>query len=85
MITNRQRTLLLTGASRGIGHTTVKRFNAAGWRVLTISRKEFSEDFPWHAGEDNNIQLDLEDMKRLPTAIEDIRARLPVGGSLMPS
>ncbi|HWW35947.1 MAG TPA: oxidoreductase, partial [Xanthobacteraceae bacterium] len=25
------RTLLLTGASRGIGHATVKRFSAAGW------------------------------------------------------
>jgi NAD(P)-dependent dehydrogenase (short-subunit alcohol dehydrogenase family) len=26
-----RRTLLLTGASRGIGHATVKRFSAAGW------------------------------------------------------
>ena len=25
-----RRTLLLTGASRGIGHATVKRFSAAG-------------------------------------------------------
>ncbi|HUN12192.1 MAG TPA: oxidoreductase, partial [Rhabdaerophilum sp.] len=29
-----QRTLLLTGASRGIGHATVKRFASAGWRVI---------------------------------------------------
>src|SRR5271155_4805825 len=36
---NRQRrTLLLTGASRGLGHAPVKRFSAAGWRVLTRSR-----------------------------------------------
>src|SRR3546814_4595696 len=27
---DRQRTLILTGASRGIGHATVKRFSAAG-------------------------------------------------------
>jgi NAD(P)-dependent dehydrogenase (short-subunit alcohol dehydrogenase family) len=33
-----RRTLLLTGASRGIGHATVKRFSAAGWRVITCSR-----------------------------------------------
>lgn len=35
------RTLLLTGASRGIGHATVKVFQAAGWRVLTVSRSAF--------------------------------------------
>ena len=44
------KTLLLTGASRGIGHATVKRFGAAGWRVLTVSRHEFSEHCPWDGG-----------------------------------
>jgi NAD(P)-dependent dehydrogenase (short-subunit alcohol dehydrogenase family) len=33
-----RKTLLLTGASRGIGHATVKRFSDAGWRILTCSR-----------------------------------------------
>ena len=28
------RTLVLTGASRGIGHATVKKFSAAGWRII---------------------------------------------------
>ena len=37
----RQKTLLLTGASRGIGHATVKKFSAGGWRVLTCSRQAF--------------------------------------------
>ena len=60
---NRQRTLLLTGASRGIGHATVKRFSAAGWRVLTVSRMAFSEDCPWEGGADNHIQLDLADLE----------------------
>ena len=32
-----RRTLLLTGASRGIGHATVKRFSAAGWRVIRVT------------------------------------------------
>ncbi len=31
-------TVILTGASRGIGHATVKRFSHEGWRVLTCSR-----------------------------------------------
>jgi len=76
---NRQRTLLLTGASRGIGHATVKRFSAAGWRVLTVSRQAFSEDCPWDGGAENHIQLDLSDLDNLPGAIDDIRARLRDG------
>jgi NAD(P)-dependent dehydrogenase (short-subunit alcohol dehydrogenase family) len=73
------RTLLLTGASRGIGHATVKRFGAAGWRVLTVSRHEFSEYCPWEGGRENHIQLDLADLDGLPAAIESIRAMLPDG------
>jgi NAD(P)-dependent dehydrogenase (short-subunit alcohol dehydrogenase family) len=34
------RTLLLTGASRGIGHATVRRFSDAGWRIITASRED---------------------------------------------
>ena len=33
-----QKTMLLTGASRGIGHATVKRCEREGWRVLTCWR-----------------------------------------------
>jgi NAD(P)-dependent dehydrogenase (short-subunit alcohol dehydrogenase family) len=47
---NDRKTLLLTGASRGIGHATVKRFSSAGWRVITCSRNPFPEDCPWEAG-----------------------------------
>ncbi|WP_075293162.1 SDR family NAD(P)-dependent oxidoreductase [Pararhizobium arenae] len=56
-----QRTVLLTGASRGIGHATVKLFYQNGWRVLTVSRAAFSEDCPWPGGRDNHIQADLAD------------------------
>ena len=37
-MTAERKTILLTGASRGIGHATVKRFSDAGWRVITSSR-----------------------------------------------
>ncbi|MDE2165770.1 MAG: SDR family oxidoreductase [Alphaproteobacteria bacterium] len=37
-MTIEHKTVLLTGASRGIGHATVKRFSDAGWRVITSSR-----------------------------------------------
>jgi NAD(P)-dependent dehydrogenase (short-subunit alcohol dehydrogenase family) len=73
------KTLILTGASRGIGHATVKRFSAAGWRVITVSRQAFSEDCPWEGGEENHVQLDLSDMAQLPDGIEALRRRLKDG------
>ncbi|HTW71300.1 MAG TPA: oxidoreductase, partial [Acetobacteraceae bacterium] len=51
-----QPVLLLTGASRGIGHATVKTFSDHGWRVLTISRHPFDPRCPWKGGERNHIQ-----------------------------
>ena len=71
-----RRTLLLTGASRGIGHATVKRFSAAGWRVITCSRHPFPENCPWDAGPEDHIQVDLADEANTLAAIEEIRRRL---------
>lgn len=34
-----RKTVILTGASRGIGHATVQRFMAEGWRVISCSRE----------------------------------------------
>src|SRR3984885_4223255 len=76
-----RRTLLLTGASRGIGHATVIRFSSAGWRVLTCSRHPFPEDCPWGAGPEDHIQVDLADHADTTRAISDIRERLE-GGAL---
>lgn len=76
-----RRTLILTGASRGIGHATVKRFSSAGWRVITCSRQPFPEDCPWEAGPDDHIRIDLADRERLQAGIAEMRARLE-GGTL---
>ncbi|QCI65045.1 SDR family oxidoreductase [Phreatobacter stygius] len=76
-----RRTLLLTGASRGIGHATVKRFSSAGWRVITCSRQAFPENCPWEMGPEDHIQVDLADAADTERAIDDIRARL-TGGRL---
>jgi len=75
-----ERTLLLTGASRGIGHATVIKFVQEGWRVITCSRQAFSEDCPW-GGEENHIQVDLSDPNQTIEAIERIKKRL-IGGHL---
>jgi len=74
-----RRTLLLTGASRGIGHATVKRFSAAGWRVITCSRHPFPENCPWEMGPEDHIQVDLADPDRTLSAIADIKQRLENG------
>ena len=71
-----QKTVVLTGASRGIGHATVKRFSAEGWRVLTCSRQPFDDRCPWPGGEENHIQIDLADPTRTIAAIEVIKAKL---------
>ena len=71
-----QKTLLLTGASRGIGHATVKKFGAEGWRVLTCSRQAIDPNCPWPGGEENHIQVDLSDPADTINAVETIRERL---------
>ncbi len=76
----RQRSIVLTGASRGIGHATVKRFSAAGWRVLTCSRQPFDPRCPWPGGEENHIQIDLSDPQRTMEVIGEMREKL--GGRL---
>ena len=78
---NERKTLILTGASRGIGHATAKRFSTAGWRAITVSRHPFPEDCPWDAGPEDHIQVDLADPKALAVAILQMKERLKAQGS----
>src|ERR1700712_1408338 len=71
------RTLILTGASRGIGHATVKPFSSAGWRVITCSRHAFPENCPWADGPEDHIQVDLADPEDTLRAIAEMKERLP--------
>lgn len=81
MIANEdKRTLILTGASRGIGHATVKRFASAGWRVITCSRHGFPENCPWEAGPEDHIQVDLADPQSTLAAIAEMKVRLKAQG-----
>ncbi len=75
-----RKTIILTGASRGIGHATVKRFSSAGWRVITCSRQPFPENCPWEAGPEDHIQVDLSDPKDIAKAVSEMRERLRVQG-----
>jgi NAD(P)-dependent dehydrogenase (short-subunit alcohol dehydrogenase family) len=75
-----KKTLILTGASRGIGHATVKRFASAGWRVITCSRHGFPENCPWEMGPEDHIQVDLADPADTQRAIGEMRERLKAQG-----
>ncbi len=61
-----RKTILLTGASRGIGHATVRRFSEAGWRVITTSR----EDVPAECKRDPNWTHHLSAELADPAGVE---------------
>ena len=71
--------MLLTGASRGIGHATVKLFQERGWRILTVSRQPFSEECRWPSARESHIQADLAELDRLDGLAAEVRRRLPDG------
>ncbi len=71
--------MLLTGASRGIGHATVKRFQAEGWRILTVSRQPFSEECRWPEARESHLQADLADPAAYGPLIDEVKRRLPDG------
>jgi NAD(P)-dependent dehydrogenase (short-subunit alcohol dehydrogenase family) len=56
-----RRTMILTGASRGIGHATVKRFSREGWRIITCSREEVPEECGRDPNWTHHISADLAD------------------------
>lgn len=68
--------LLLTGASRGIGHATVKRFSRAGWRVISCSRQEFDPRCPWPGGDADHLVIDLSNPLTLQRSVNELKERL---------
>ncbi len=56
-----ERTVILTGASRGIGHATVTRFSDAGWRVVTCSREDVPAECLVGNARHRHIVADLGD------------------------
>ena len=56
-----RKVLLLTGASRGIGHATVKRFSDAEWRIITCSREAVPEECKRDPNWTHHISADLGD------------------------
>lgn len=72
-----RKTLLLTGASRGIGYATGKLFSEAGWRIISCARQPIdARRCPWEGASNGHVQLDLSDHRLLPRAVADVKERL---------
>ncbi|MDC0987473.1 SDR family NAD(P)-dependent oxidoreductase [Alphaproteobacteria bacterium] len=71
-MTEQRNTVILTGASRGIGHATVQRFSDEGWRIITCSR----EDVPEHCKRDPNwshhLPTDLSNTESVTTFVSNV-------------
>ena len=65
--------LLLTGASRGIGHATVQRFSAAGWRIITCSREEVPAECKRDPNWSHHITADLGDPADLDHFVDEAK------------
>lgn len=74
-MTDSRKTLVITGASRGIGHATVRRFNREGWRVITVSRTPCPDVCPF-AGSDSHLTLDLSDPAETINAVGRLQEML---------
>ncbi len=74
-----QKTAIVTGASRGIGHAVAQRFRNLGWRVITVSRQPLPALCPWNAEHNTHIQLDLSNLDEITKTVDLLRPLL--GGS----
>ncbi|HTV43886.1 MAG TPA: SDR family oxidoreductase [Stellaceae bacterium] len=75
-MTTGHRVLLLTGASRGIGHATVKRFSDAGWRIITCSRDAVPAECRRDPNWTHHITADLGDPADLDHFVAEAQAHL---------
>jgi NAD(P)-dependent dehydrogenase (short-subunit alcohol dehydrogenase family) len=76
----RKKTVVLTGASRGIGHATVKRFSEAGWRIVTCSRDDVPDECRRDPHWTHHIPVDLADASAVPAFVKEANALLGEDG-----
>lgn len=74
------KTILLTGASRGIGHATVRRFSEAGWRVITSSREGVPPECKRDPNWTHHVTADLGDPAAVDRFIVEVQGLLGEGG-----
>ena len=70
------KTVLITGASQGIGYAIAEKFNHMGWDVLTLSRHALTGQESWNPSEDSHFMFDLEDVEHIDDVIADVKHKL---------
>ncbi len=78
-MTDEPKTMLLTGASRGIGHATVQRFSSEGWRIITCSRDEVPAECQRDPNWAHHITADLGERDDLDSFLVEANALLGDG------
>ncbi len=78
-MTGDRSTVVLTGASRGIGHATVKRFSDEGWRIITCSRDAIPEACQRDPNWAHHITADLGDRADMDRFMTEANACLEGG------
>ena len=77
--TGNRRTVIITGASRGIGHAAAKTFLERGWRILTCSRDEAPPECKRDVNWTCHIPTDLADAASLARFIDEANGVLADG------
>lgn len=77
-----RKTLLLTGASRGIGHATVRRFAEAEWRIITSSRDPVPPECGRNPYWTDHVTADLSDARHLDGFVAEVTRLLGDDGGL---
>lgn len=72
--------VVVTGASRGIGHAIVKHFYDQGWDVITMARTPFSNVCPWAEGIVKHVTVDLSDNNSIAEATDNLADLLGENG-----
>jgi NAD(P)-dependent dehydrogenase (short-subunit alcohol dehydrogenase family) len=81
MSESEKKTVILTGASRGIGHATVRRFSGESWRIITCSREAVPEECKRDPNWSHHITADLsqpEDSERFIAEANAILGEQPI-------
>jgi NAD(P)-dependent dehydrogenase (short-subunit alcohol dehydrogenase family) len=74
-----RKTVVLTGASRGIGHATVQRFSQEGWQIITCSREEVPAECKRDPNWAHHLSVDLTDPGGVAGFVEEANALLGDG------